>query len=161
MCTCGLSGEKWEKKAIHLVSSKPSEVQDIVSGVPHCQECLKQPESRLRPDESDAGGVFMNTQLKNGGSVWGRLPEDCPHLRKVQSPSQSFCVLSGEGHMGPVSRKIYREVICRSKEHQACRIFLDWSSRVARQRFAEQLRGEQQNREEGNGIIRRPVIVLS
>ncbi|MCL4460216.1 MAG: hypothetical protein M1297_00680 [Nitrospirae bacterium] len=103
----------------------------------------------------------MDRQSENGKAVWGRLPEDCPHLRRAQSPSQSFCVLSGEGHMGPVSRKIYREVICRSKEHRACRIFLDWSSRVARQRFSEQLRGEQRIREEENGDIGRPVIVLS
>lgn len=78
MFTCGLSGEKWEKKAIRPVSSKPSEVQDIVSGVPYCQECLKQPESRLRPDESDAGGGFHEYTIEKWwiclGSSAGRLP---------------------------------------------------------------------------------------
>ncbi|AIA31989.1 hypothetical protein BOX30_02760 [Leptospirillum ferriphilum] len=106
-------------------------------------------------------GVPVHTANENAGRVWGRLPEDCPHLRKAQSPSQSFCVLSGEGHMGPVSRKIYREVICRTKEHQACRIYLDWSSRVARQRFAERMKDEQQIREEEKEGFRRSVTVLS
>ena len=63
--------------------------------------------------------------------------------------------------MGLVSRKIYREVICRSREHQACKIYLDWSSRVSRQRFAERMRDEQQIREEEKEDFRRSVTLLS
>lgn len=98
--------------------------------------------------------------IENLKTVWGRQPEDCPHLRRVQTVGQSFCVLAGGDHVGPVSRKIFREVICRSKEHEGCRLFLDWRSRVARQRFAENLKGEQ-IRKEAERADNHPVTVLS
>ncbi|MHB1285743.1 MAG: hypothetical protein ACYCYP_04135 [Leptospirales bacterium] len=80
-------------------------------------------------------------------SVWGRRPEDCPHLRRAFHPDDAFCLLESQGgNMSPVRRKKYREQICRTSQHVACRLFLECGSRGSRKRFWETMEEEQKGK---------------
>lgn len=83
-------------------------------------------------------------------SVWGRHPEDCPHLRRALQPHNAFCLLDSQGgNISPVRRKTYREQICRTSQHMACRLFLEWGSRGSRKRFWETMEEERKGKENG------------
>ncbi len=85
--------------------------------------------------------------------VWGRRPEDCPHLRRALQPDNTFCLLDDQAGMSPVKQKKYREQICRTSQHKACRLYLEWGSRGARKRFWENMEEEQKGGEKSKEVV--------
>lgn len=83
--------------------------------------------------------------------VWGRRPEDCPHLRRALKPNHAFCLLGAQENVSPVRRKMLREQICRTSQHSACRLYLEWGSRGARKHFREKLEEERKEGKKGKG----------